>query len=551
MRHRYIPIAALAVLAWGSVFPEPSSPPRLVVVVVIDQFRTDYLYRFSEHYLPPRDGERMGGIRFLMEEGAVYRNARYLHQNTSTGPGHAAILTGAPPSRTGIVGNWWMDRRKEKIVGCVADPGDRMVGGGREPATARNLLAPTVGDELEQATAGRSRTVSIAYKDRSAILLGGHSADTVLWIDFQTGSWVSSAYYFPSGSLPGWVAELNRERWFDRYRGREWKKLLPEAAYQGTRPVPESRFRDDFSLGAEFPHPLPGPLSGLAKFFQAYSESGYGNDYLFEAAKRAVETEKLGADETADLLAISLSTNDFIGHSYGPNSPEVLDQSVRTDRGLADFLNFLAGRVGAEHLVVVLTSDHGIPPIPEELTAGEGSGGRLSSSGFKAAVDEALDRQFGKAKWIAAFTGSNLYLRNKAIRRSGRSRQEVETAAAAAALEQTGVRVAYPRSLVLDGRLPATELAPMVYNGFHPGRSGDVMVILKPNWIRTLSMATTHGSPYPYDSRVPVVIWGKGIRPGVHYREVSPMDIASTLSRLLGIGVPEGNVGEPLREALE
>ncbi|NUL81520.1 MAG: alkaline phosphatase family protein [Armatimonadetes bacterium] len=514
--------------------------PRLVVVISIDQCRADYLTRFNDHYLPASQK----GFNYLIANGAHYRDAHFGHVPTATGPGHAVLLSGAPPHLSGIVGNEWYDRQNKREHYCVDDLTTETVGGRSKPMSPKALQVTTVGDELKMATGKRSKVVGIAYKDRASILMAGHAADTVVWFDDSTGNWVSSKHYCPDGKLPQWVQALNDEKHIDMFAGRTWKPLLPAEAYKDCRP-----------LGNPEPFTATLPASPGQPLYKAFASSGYGNDYVFLTAMRAVEAEGLGADDTPDILAINLSTNDYIGHAFGPNSPQVLDISVRTDRGLSDFLKFLDKKVkgGLKSTLIAITADHGVAPVPEELAQSyRGPGKRIASRLVEEKVETALDKLIGPADWVLAYSEPHLYLNFGAIQSPLFTRESIEQAAADAALEVDGVYFAFTRTQLLNGRAPGWDWSPLVYNAMHPHRSGDLIVITAPNvYMSSYPTGTGHFTPWAYDTHVPLLLTGPGIKPGRYMRRVTTLDLAPTLSQLLNIEYPSGNMGKVLTEAVK
>lgn len=537
-------LAAMAVPAAASV-----QPPRLVVFVSIDQCRADYLTRFVDVYLPARKDGEVGGFRFLLADGAHYRDAHFAHVPTTTGPGHATLATGAPPALHGIIGNRIFDRATGKTRRCVEDPSVRTVGGNATPASARNLLVTTLGDELKLATGGRAKVVSVAIKDRAAVPLGGHAADLVLWLDDATGRWVTSTYYRPDGTLPPWVEALNAERRLDLYAGQAWEPLLPAEAYRrALRPA------DRPAGGPVFSHALP-PAPGEA-LYDAWAAWGPANDEVMEVARRAIANEQMGLDEVPDLFLLNLSTNDYVGHTYGPNSAEIMDVTVRTDRALAGLLRFLARHVpgGLDSVLVVATADHGVSTAPEEaLQAARIPVGRGTGPAAAAAVEAALDSAFGAADWVleGQRTDPNIYLdRAEAVRRRV-DPAALERVAAEAASQVPGVYIAFGRSQILAGQLPQWAWIDKVAAGFHPRLGGDVFIVTAPGWLLSSPPDASHGSPWPPDTHVPLILRGPGVTPGRWYRPVTSMDIVPTLAQLLGVGYPTGCMGQPLREALE
>ena len=549
MRPFGVIVALLA--AAGTVWGAPAAAPavRLVVFISVDQCRSDYLTRFTDHYLPPRQNGRAGGFRFLMAEGAHFRDAHFAHMPTTTGPGHTTLATGAPPAMHGIVGNRLFDRSTGKTRRCVEDLSVQTVGGKATPASPRNILVTTIGDELKLATGGLARVVSVAIKDRAAVPLAGHAADLALWLDDTTGNWVTSTFYRPSGILPVWVETLNGEHRLDRHLGQVWEPLLPRDAYRQTLTSGRSGGQGD----PLFSHRLPATTA--EDYYDSFAAWGPANDEVIEVAKRAIAGEQMGKDEIPDLFLMNLSTNDYVGHTYGPNSTEVMDVSVRTDRALAELFRFLDTQIpgGLSRVLIVVTGDHGVSTAPEEaLAAARIPVGRGTDAAVVQAIDASLDAAYGPADWVleGVRTNPNVYLNMAAAGERGVAPGDLQRTAALAAGQAPGVYVAFSRTQILTGQLPPWSFTRLVVNGFHPRLGGDVYVVTQPGWLLSGPPDASHGSPWAPDTHVPLVLRGPGVTPGPQYRRVTPMDIVPTLSQVLGIGYPTGCVGEPLREAL-
>jgi predicted AlkP superfamily pyrophosphatase or phosphodiesterase len=533
--------------------------PRLVVVISIDQFRADYLTRFADLYLPARSGSKVGGFRYLMELGAYETDAHHDHYPLFTGPGHSVQLTGAPPYESGIVGNSWYDRELERTRYCVEDPASPLVGapapaGGTATGISPAMLrVSTLGDELKMATGGRAKVWGLAFKDRAAVLLAGRLADGVLWLDDESGRWVSSRFYRPDGTLPGWVERWNAGRKIDTWFGKEWKPSVPPAAFARLW-TPGSRYAEDpYALGTGFPHEIKGGLPVPGRdFYRAFATTPFGNDYVLASARELIAEEKLGQDAIPDLLAINLSSNDYAGHAFGPDSPEVLDMSVRTDHALAGFFGFLEHAVpgGLAAVTLVVTADHGVAPIPGALKAAGFLAGAYDEAALRKAADQALVTALGPGEWSSALVESNFYLNLPALAAHGVARERAGEAAAAALAQVPGIYAAYTRGQILTGRLPATEIARRVARSFHPKVSGDVVLVADPYWVPGRLTGTTHGTPYVYDTTVPILLGGFGIRPGRYRERSSTLDIAPTLAQLLGILPPSGSEGRVLTGAL-
>lgn len=522
--------------------PNGAKPVRLVVGIVIDQLRYDYLTRFRDQF-----GD--GGFKRLVNGGAVFTNANYIHAPTVTACGHATFMSGSTPAMNGVIGNEWFDRESGKRVTSVSDDKVKLLGG-REGATGMSpskMIGSTIGDELKLATAGQSKVIGVSFKDRSAILPAGKRPNGAYWFNAATGNLVSSDYYF--NDLPEWVKKFNRESRPDRFFGKRWERLLPESAYQ--RSTADEMPYEKFAAGNKFPYRItggeeaPGP-----RFYTQFEYTPFANDYLIDFAKAAIESEQLGADDVTDLLTISFSANDLVGHAYGPYSHEVQDITLRTDRTLANFFNYLDQKIGLDRVVIALTSDHGVAPVPEHAQR-FGLGGKIEPKSITDAVQNALSKSFGEEKWILAFVNGNAYFDETVIERRRFAVEEVERAACQAVSKVAGVAECFTRSQILSGRLPQTKIARSVANGFHAQRNGNLVVVPQPFFFIGEGVTTTHGTPYVYDTRVPVIFYGAGVVAGSYHSDASPADIAPTLAALLKIEIPSNNVGRILSEAIK
>jgi predicted AlkP superfamily pyrophosphatase or phosphodiesterase len=515
---------------------------RLVVGVMIDQLRYDYLTRFEDQF-----GE--GGFKRLLSGGANFTNANYIHTPTYTACGHATFMSGATPSMNGIVGNEWYDRESGRRITSVSDARVKLLGGreGANGMSPSKMLGSTIGDELKLVSNGQSKIVGVSFKDRSAILPAGKRPNGAYWYDANTGNLVSSTYYF--NDLPEWVKKFNREMRPDRFFGKRWERLLPEAAYQ--RSTADEMPYEKFRAGNKFPYTitggeeLPGP-----RFHSQFEYTPFANEYLVDFAKAAIENERLGADDVTDLLTVSFSANDLVGHMYGPYSHEAQDMTLRTDRALAELFNYLEQKVGLDRVVVALTADHGVAPVPEHAQQ-YGFGGKIEPKSVSDSVQNALNQRFGEEKWVTAFVNGNVYLDEAAIERRKLDVEEVERAASQAVSKVAGVGEVFTRSQILSGRLPQTMIARSVANGFHAARNGNLVVVPQPFYFIGEGVTTTHGTPYSYDTHVPVIFFGAGVAAGSFHTACSPADIAPTLAALLRIQAPSNNVGRILGEAIK
>ena len=570
MRHsRFRPSAlwllGCVLLVGGTVRGRPPSPPpKLVVVISVDQMRADHLTRFASLF--------EGGLARLVGEGeeggggAVYTEAHHDHFFTSTAAGHATISTGVYPSRSGIVANSWWDRKERRNVYSVADPNAPIVGraglSGRSPA---NMMHDAVGDWLKRHSSG-SKVYAVALKDRAAITMGGRRPDGVYWYDAETGRFVTSTYY--RDSVPGWVRAFNDSALVDSYFTKEWTRLLPEEAYSASR-------EDDFPEESDgvhitFPHRFddlidssaerdweeegstPQPRYSVA-YYDEVKWTPFGDELTFAFIERMIVTEEIGKDDVPDLLFVGASSADYIGHRYGPFSQEVQDYYLRLDRMLDKFLDFLNETVGEGRYAVVLTADHGVLPLPEYL-AREGVDARRIGR---------LERQeiiIGPLTEVLEELGILEQLRGVSASPYGlvmRFREEVpmyteiraRRAIASRLRESEYVADAFAYDDVLE---PSDDPFRRQYlRSFHPDRAPDVIIRYKEHYLyRMESGGTTHETPYRYDTHVPLVFWGPGIPAGRYDRRVQTVDIAPTVAALLGVEAPDDLDGVVLQEVV-
>jgi hypothetical protein len=561
MRQWYVRAAAVvavlaaavlpAVFALSSPPPAESAAPRLAVLVVFDQLRSDYPERWAELY-----GD--GGFRRLETSGAWFKNCYYDYASTVTGAGHASIATGRAPDTHGIVGNEWYDRAARAEVNCVES--ERYP---RVPAPARDesresadpakkgkkylgvapdrLLAPTLADALKEATGGKGRVVSLSLKDRGAVLPGGQHPDACYWYDSNDGMFVTSSWY--RDRVHPWIAEFNNGHAADRWLGRQWTRLRPDldyARYSG--PDAADGEGKGASQGVEFPHPLDGgPKKLKSVYYSQVYNSPFGNELLLEAAERAIDAEGLGTRDVPDLLCVSFSSNDAIGHTWGPDSQEVLDVTLRTDRVIERLLAALDAKVGRGRYVLALTADHGVCPLPEAARAEGHPAGRIAVATLKAKANEFLVGKFGgdaKTRYIESALETWIYLNHDLMKARGLPAEEVEAALAGWLVRQEGIQAAYTRTQLVAGVAEGDRVGQLVRRSFHPDRAGDVGVVLKPYYIIWTLTGTTHGSPHAYDRHVPLMLYGAGVRPGVREEPVRPEVAVTLLARSLGIAPP-------------
>jgi predicted AlkP superfamily pyrophosphatase or phosphodiesterase len=523
--------------------------PRLVVVIAIDQFRPDYLQRFRRYFGP-------GGFNLLLNRGATFTKTHYQHGVTQTCPGHAVILTGSYPNASGIISNYWFDLAQRGDVYCAADTSASLVGTVGPGRSPRNLRDSTVGDRLKQMRPGGSRVVAIAGKDRSAIMLGGHLADAVYWTEDTMV--VTSSYYMKA--LPSWVQRFNQSGAISRYRGSTWNRLLPAAAYRLVGPDNVPAEENPGGMGRTFPHRLSAGRTSLGNFIIGFETSPFENEVLVRFAMEAVQQEQLGRDEDPDLLAIGFSANDPVGHSYGPDSHEVMDITLRTDRELERLFTFLDRQIGMDRVLVALTSDHGVAPLPELVRRRTPSvrAARINPATIAGEAEAALRRRYGEPRepawmtrpaWLLYGRWPWIYLNLPALEDRGIPVEEAEQTVREAIRVLPGVAQVFTATELRRRRDSAAHSRAEL--SFDPGRSGQLYYELSPYLVPEPDGAgTDHGSPWTYDTHVPLLWFGAGIAPGVYQEPAAVADVAPTLSALLGIDPPGKSQGRVLREML-
>lgn len=488
--------------------------PKLVVTIMIDQFRADYLQKYKSEFLPKKSGSKLGGFNYLMNQGAYYPYAQYDVLQSLTGVGHATVLTGSYPYLGGIVLNSWYDSKLDAEVNCVEDRQSQMVGTsevskfGKSP---RNLIGSTVGDELKNANY-QSKVISIALKDRASILMGGHRSDLSIWYDSKERRWVSSSFYLKDLKLPDWLSKLNEEV----------GKNKPEMNF-------ENEFLDEVT-------------------------SPYGVDLTVEAVVRAIDEYKLGQSKDVDLLAISFTSHDYVGHLYDSNGPHIKEVTFREDKAISKILNTLEKKVpgGLENVVVVLSADHGVAPKVESVKENRINAGYMPSKDMKTRIEERLTKKFGALKkdekYVKELLVFNIYLNQKVLKNKKLDKTIVQEEVKHALLEDENILFAFSQSDYDKRILPPGMLSRQILKTYFPGRSGDVIVIPRPFFINTLNR-NSHMTSYSYDKTVPLIIMGTQFESGIIPKIVEVVDIAPTLSFILGIVPPSSSEGRVLTEA--
>jgi predicted AlkP superfamily pyrophosphatase or phosphodiesterase len=497
--------------------------PKLVVVIIIDQFRGDYLERYRDQF-----GE--GGFRLLLDHGANFTDCNYDYANTRTAPGHATLFSAAYSSGHGIVANEWWDSKKKKMVTSVEDDNTKLVGIADDKAGAspHNLLADTLGDELKLATQGKSRVFSVSLKDRAAILPGGFAADAAFWIDPKSGAWITSTYYRPN--LPKWAQDFNAANRATKYWDRDWKNANGDLL----RSTAHRKGKDGSDAG----------------FYDVVGSTPFANEYELEFAKELVIYENLGAGQATDLLAISLSPNDILGHQVGPDSPEMSAMALALDRELADFFNFLGHQVGLANTWIALSADHGVSALPDAAKKLRIPAANLDAGKLETQINSALTAKFspGHAASYIKLDYPVAWLDPDAFAAAHVKEHDAETAVGEA-MKQAGLRDYFTKSQLAAGEVPDTALGRKFLHSYSPEGGWYVMGVPEIYTVGS-SKGTDHASPYTYDTHVPLAFYGLPFLPGTYRNHAEPVDLAVTLASLLGVDAPTHAVGRVLTEAL-
>lgn len=505
--------------------------PRLVVGIVVDQMRYEYISRFWSKF-----GD--DGFKRLIRNGYSFTNHHYNYFPTYTGPGHAAIYTGTTPSVNGIVGNSWYERRNKSKMYVVSDTAMTIVGGKGDlgKMSPANLLSTTVTDELKQAVP-QSKVIAVSIKDRGAVLPAGHLGDSAFWYDDRTGHFVTSTWY--SDELPGWVKSFNKRELPQQYSREVWKPLLDIGAYtQSSRDNSSYEGTYPGSENPTFPHAMDSSLSRI-------KTSPFGNTLVSEIAKAAVDGESLGSDAATDFLAVSFSSTDYVGHRFGPNSIEVADTYLRLDGNLSDLLSYLDKKVGTGNYIVFLTADHGVVDVPASLNKRGLPGGLFDSDTAIDSLQAYLNEKYGEGRWVETYRNQQVYLDRNLV--EDELLVQIQETAARFLLQFEGV-ASTNTAHNLETQAYSVGLQAMYQRGHYPRRSGDVYIQLAPGWLDAgYSVGTSHGSPYSYDTHVPLIFYGWNIPQGKSSEKTVIPQIAPTISNMLQIEFPNGSANQVLK----
>ncbi len=553
-----LPAAVLAAFLFSAPAAGAESP-RLVLQITVDQLRADLPTRYYE-----RLGE--GGFRYLWENGVVFGNAHHAHANTETIVGHATLATGAHPSGHGMIGNIWFDRETGFTTYNIEDSRYRLLTAGadvdedaeidptqraarsegRSPAA---ILVTTLADELRASNGGQSKVVGVSVKDRGAVSMAGHSG-TAYWFSKASGEFVTSTYYMDS--YPHWVRDFNETAPASRFANTSWELLHSQETYLFGDSDDREWEADVAGFGRTFPHSFG---DGSSPYFTTWlTLSPAGDELVLEFAREALVGEELGRDTITDYLSVSFSSTDYVGHVFGPSSLEAEDNILRLDRTLAELFAFVDEQVGLDNTLIVLSADHGGPDTPGYLNSLGIPAGYVDPETWEreAALQRIKSRFRIKGALIETYDHPYLYFSQEVRSNEKIKQRELENAVVAELMRFPGVALAVSSTALREGGLPDNELYRAVTHNFHPKRSGDIYLVFEPNWFINdfdgLVVASTHGSPWNYDTQVPIVFAGHGLQPADVHRKVYTVDVAVTLAALLGIRMPSGAAGKPLVE---
>ncbi len=515
--------------------------PKLVIGIVVDQMRYDFLYRYSDKYSAV-------GFKRLLREGYSCENTHINYSPTYTACGHTCVYTGSVPAVHGITGNDWFDYKENKIVYCTLDTTEKTIGSTSKAGmmSPRRMLTTTVTDELRLATNFKSKVIGIALKDRGSILPAGHTANAAYFYDPSCGNWITSSYYM--NDLPLWVKQFNDYNLPEKYLSDNWATLQPIEKYSESTDDDEP-YEGTFETETKpvFIHKVGEVVKPAYKILAA---TPYGNSFSLKFAEGAILNERLGSNTVPDFLAVSLSSTDYIGHRFGPNSVEVEDCYLRLDKDLGEFFTFLDEHVGAGNYVLFLTADHGAAHVPDFNKQHKIPAGVFPIDTVVKQLETKLKQQYGDGEWLLGYENMQLTLNNNLLAEKKIDRAEFKTIIKDFLLQFEGV------SKVLDlenlpSELEELSLKSAIANGYYPKRSGQLYVQLEPAWFEGMTKGTTHGTVYPYDTHIPLVWMGWNVKHGEDHSDIHMADIAPTVAAMLHIQEPNGNVGKVIKGVLE
>ena len=557
-----VALLATCHLATAAEQAEVKKKPKLVLQITVDQLRGD---------LPTRYYDRLSdaGFRYLWDKGLVYSNAHHAHANTETIVGHATLATGAHPALHGMVANVWIDRESGHTTYAIEDPEYRLVSTGAgvdakteidhtqraaksEGRSPARILVSTFSDELKSHTAGKAKVFGVSVKDRGAVALAGH-AGKAFWFSKALGEFVSSNYYYDQ--YPQWVVDWNAKKQALQYAGKTWQLLNAKSSYLFKNSDDRPWETDLAGFGRSFPHTYAA--SDSKYYTTQITTSPAGDELTLEFAKTLLTQEQIGQDDITDYLSISFSSTDYVGHLFGPSSLEGEDNILRLDRKLEELFQFIDQQIGLAETLIVLSADHGGPDTPGYLNSLNIPAGYIHPDTWDSqAAIERIKQQFNiQGKLVEKYSHPYLYLSPAVLNDAGINQQELEKTVVQELMKFPGVSLAVSSSALQEGNLPDTYLYDSVLKNFNAKRSGDIYLVFEPNWFINdfgkLKVASVHGSPWRYDTFVPIVFAGMDLKPAKVSRKVYTVDIAPTLAAFVGIKPPSGSVGQVLPEIFE
>lgn len=522
------------------------SPVNLVLWITIDQLRADIFENIHTRF-------SLKGFGYLIENGIWYKNAEFLHSTTLTSVGHAALFTGGNVSRHGISGNDWIDSITGDRVYCVGDNRHNILHQKKIPykgVSPLNLTSSTVGDELIKGTNRNSCVFSVSIKDRGAIIPAGHLGKA-FWYSTKSGQFITSTYYYPE--YPVWVNQWNKKKEADRYKNHRWDLLYDKSSYIFKDSDSRLQEKGYKKLGTTFPHDLSN--ENLEDYYSSLQYTPIGDELTLNFVLELMKMEKLGQHDQPDMLAVSFSGLDYVGHAFGPHSLEYEDHILRLDIILETLFSHVDKTIGMNNTLIILASDHGVDLIPEYHQSINVPAGRLNPEEFILTANTALKKKYGiEEDLIQTFWNPYVYLELDTIKKLGLNISGIEKAAANELINFPGIAMAVTRTELQEGHIPPSPVMEKIRAAFHPERSGNVFIVQEKHWYLYHdpdTYAAMHGSPYEYDTHVPVLLAGKGLKPQIVNRAVHPENIAPTIAFYLQINPPSGSIGSPLKEIVE
>lgn len=527
-------------LTLGTSFAQSAQEkPKLIVGIIVDQMRQEYLYRYADRYSE-------GGFKRMIKEGFMMKNGHYNYIPTYTGPGHASVYTGTTPATHGIIGNTWYVRSLNKSIYCAEDSTVTNVGGTptNGQISPRNLLTTTITDELRFSTNKRSKVVGLAIKDRGASLPAGHLGDAY-WYDSENGDFMTSTYYYDS--LPKWVQDFNAKKLPDSYLSQKWETLYPIETYKQS--IEDNNAFEAPFIGKDTPT-FPYILDSLRANNENYgliAATPFGNNLTLDFALAAIEGEELGKRGETDFLAISFSSPDYIGHRFGPASKEVEDNYLRLDLEMEKLLNYLDKTYGKGQYLVFLSADHGVADVATYMDSENVPAGNLNLGYISGQLRGYTQQKYGVGDWILNFSNEQIFLNHDLAKEKDVKITDLEDDLARFLLKFKGIKEVYTSTSMRTSAF-TQDRPELLQMGYNHKSSGELLLILEPGWLTGGARGTSHGTGYSYDTNVPIMFFGWGVKPGSSSRYASITDIAPTLSMMLDIRLPNGSNGNPILE---